>query len=84
MASLTRQEKIWFNKLQKLLNECPFDTSDFDSYTIGDNDITVFKKVIEVQQHHLDNYTDLPASVGALDAEVFRLEFPFGVASAAG
>ncbi|WP_432454842.1 hypothetical protein ACRRS0_05150 [Agarivorans sp. QJM3NY_29] len=84
MATLTKQEKAWFNKLQKVLNECPFDTSDFDSYTFGDNDITVFKKVDEVQEHHLKNQTDLCVSVSALDAEVFNLKFPFGVASSSG
>lgn len=84
MATLTKQEKAWFNKLQEVLDECPFDTSDFDSYTIGDKDITVFKKSNEVNDHHLQHNTDLHRSVSALDAEVFTLEFPFGVASAAG
>ncbi|RGP89820.1 hypothetical protein BC355_08855 [Vibrio cholerae] len=84
MATLTKQEKAWFEKLQKLLNECPFDTSDFDSYTIGDNEITVFKNVNEVRQHHTKNLTDLHESVSELDAEVFSLRFPFGVASTAG
>lgn len=84
MAELTKQQAAWFKKLQRVLDECPFDTSDFDSYTTGDNDITVFKNAEEVQQHHLDNSTDLPASVSALDASVFNLKFPFQVASAAG
>ncbi len=84
MATLTKQEKAWFNKLQKVLNECPFDTSDFDSYTIGDNDITVYKKVDEVHEHHTKYETDLCNSVRALDAEVFNLKFPFGVASTSG
>ncbi|EOG7617644.1 hypothetical protein ACLIND_003117 [Vibrio cholerae] len=84
MATLTKQEKAWFNKLQKVLNECPFDTSDFDSYTIGDNDITVFKNVKEVMEHHTKYETDLCCSVSALDAEVFNLRFPFGVASTSG
>lgn len=84
MATLTKQEKAWFNKLQKVLNECPFDTSDFDSFTIGDNDITVFKNKDEVNDHHSKYETDLYRSVDALDAEVFILKFPFGVASAAG
>lgn len=84
MASLTKQEKAWFNKLQKVLNECPFDTSDFDSYTIGDNDITVYKNKDDVDSHHMEYGTDLGHSVAVLDAEVFNLVFPFGVASAAG
>ncbi|EKA5635875.1 hypothetical protein OKZ62_001779 [Vibrio navarrensis] len=84
MATLTRQERAWFNKLQKLLNECPFDTSDFDSFTVGDKNITVFKKMFEVKEHQLINNTDLNESVDALDAEVFDLKFPFGIASAAG
>ncbi|HCG7560634.1 TPA: hypothetical protein NJ423_004548 [Vibrio parahaemolyticus] len=41
-------------------------------------------KVDEVQDHHLKHETDLHTSVTALDAEVFTLKFPFGVASAAG
>ncbi|MBE3670902.1 hypothetical protein BOO25_18410 [Vibrio navarrensis] len=84
MATLTKQEKAWFNKLQKLLNECPFDTSDFDSYTIGDKDITVYKKVDAVTEHHTKYETDLCNSVRALDAEVFNLRFPFGIASTSG
>ena len=84
MATLTKQEQAWFNKLQKVLNECPFDTSDFDSYTIGDNDVTVFKKKGEVEGHQRQHMGDLYRSVDALDAEVFTLKFPFGVASAAG
>ncbi|EGR0263996.1 hypothetical protein FMH13_13670 [Vibrio cholerae] len=84
MATLTKQEKAWFNKLQKVLNECPFDTSDFDSFTIGDRAVTVFKKAKEVSEHQGKYETDLHESVDALDAEVFELMFPFGVASAAG
>ncbi|MBY7854313.1 hypothetical protein KW429_11455 [Vibrio fluvialis] len=84
MATLTKQEKAWFEKLQKLLNECPFDTSDFDSYTVGDKDITIFKKKREVDAHQSKHVVDLPASVSALDADVFNLTFPFGVTSAAG
>ncbi|MDE5179111.1 hypothetical protein [Vibrio fluvialis] len=84
MATLTKQERAWFNKLQKVLNECPFDTSDFDSYTVGDNDITVYKNVEEVTEHHIKHQTDLCDSVSALDAEVFNLKFPFGVASTSG
>ena len=84
MATLTKQEKAWFNKLQKVLNECPFDTSDFDSFTTGDKDITIFKNKGEVDAHHSNYETDLGESVQALDADVFNLKFPFGVASAAG
>ncbi|HAS6639306.1 hypothetical protein V3H47_08615 [Vibrio parahaemolyticus] len=84
MATLTKKERDWFNKLQKVLNECPFDTSDFDSYTIGDNDITVYKNVKGVTEHHIKYETDLGHSVMALNAEVFNLTFPFGIASASG
>ncbi|AUS02024.1 hypothetical protein NVP3058O_106 [Vibrio phage 3.058.O._10N.286.46.B8] len=84
MATLTRQEKAWFNKLQKVLNDCPFDTSDFDSFTVGDNDITVYKNKRDVDEHHIKYETDLCESVSACDAEVFEIRFPFGVASAAG
>ncbi len=84
MATLTKQERAWFNRLQKVLNECPFDATDFDSYTIGDSDVTVFKRCKEVADYQGEHEKDLPACVEALDAEVFRLQFPFGVASAAG
>lgn len=84
MTTLTKQEKAWFNKLQKVLNECPFDVSDFDSFTTGDNDITIFKNKGEVEAHHSKYETDLGESVQALGADVFNLKFPFGVASAAG
>lgn len=84
MATLTKQEKAWFDKLQKLLKSCPFDATDFDSYTIGDNNINVFKNASDVNDHHMKYETDLHTSVDALDAEVYRLYFPFGVASAAG
>ena len=84
MATLTKKERMWFEKLQAVLDECPFDASDFDSFTIGDPVVTVFKDKQSVNKHHLENETDLPDSVDALDAEVFELRFPFGVASAAG
>lgn len=84
MATLTKKEKDWFNKLQKVLNECPFDTSDFDSYTVGDRSITVYKKASEVHLHQIKHEKDLNFSVDQLDAEVFDLVFPFGVASASG
>lgn len=84
MAELSTVEIKWFKKLQKVLDECPFDTSDIDSYTIGDNDIIVFKNKHEVAEHQLVNETDLCVSVQDLNAEVFKLIFPFGVTSAAG
>jgi hypothetical protein len=84
MAKLTKKERMWFEKLQAVLDECPFDTSDFDSFTIGDPVVTVFKNKQGVAEHQIENESDLSDSVDALDAEVFELKFPFGVASAAG
>lgn len=84
MATLTKVEEDWFNKLQKVLNECTFDTSDFDSYTIGDKEVTVFKDSRKVNEHHMTHCSDLYRSVEALDAEVFELKFPFSIASLAG
>lgn len=80
----TKKEREWFDKLQRVLDECPFNTSEYDSYTIGDSDVTVFKKRSEVDQHQREHCCDIHQSVSHLDAEVYSLKFPFGVASAAG
>lgn len=40
MATLTKQEKAWVKKLNKLLAECPSDRIGFA--TIGDSDVFMF------------------------------------------
>ena len=84
MATLTKQEKKWFDKLQKVLDECPFNGRKFDSYTTGDDDVTVFKLSNGLNDYICKNEVDIYKAVNKFDAEVCILQFPFKIASAAG
>lgn len=59
MATLTHQQRAWFNSIKNYSANDPFDTSDLISFTIGDGDITVFKNSSEVNEHHTKKETGL-------------------------
>jgi len=77
---LTKKEQAWVDRVQKALNSCPESLKKrADSYTIGDPDITIFDK-----NKYEDSGKDVCVDVDRCDAELARLEFPFGVASTSG
>jgi hypothetical protein len=86
---LTKKEQAWFKRLQKCLDAAPESlTNKISSYTIGDDDVTVYDKAklkeyfnnnprVEVEDY-------LCTSVDAADAKIYCLEFPFSVEATSG
>ena len=85
MATLTKQEKSWVKKLNKLLAECPSDRIGFA--TIGDSDVFMFDltRYDEISSK-LDrggwDFMPTAQHIGAKFDEV--LTFPANVESTAG
>lgn len=68
MAKLTRKEKAWLNKVQKILDECPSGRIAF--YTIGDRnmcayDVTMYDQVTEKLDSGALDFGPAVAEVGA-------------------
>ena len=85
MATLTKQEKAWVKKLNKLLAECPSDRIGFA--TIGDSDVFMFDLTrYDENSSKLDRggWDFMPAAqhIGAKFDEV--LTFPANVESTSG
>ena len=77
---LNKKEQAWVDRVQKALDACPASLRRrADSYTIGDNDITVFDK-----NKYIDTGRDVCIDVGDSKAKIANIVFPFGVASTAG
>ena len=85
---MTKNEKVWFDKLQKLMDECPFDDSKYESYTIGDFDITFYdvKKHEAKREEYADDnyYPDECLICGNANAEVYLITTKFPIHSTAG
>lgn len=81
---LTDAETKWIKKLKMVLAECPSDR--IDSYTTGDNCITLYDNSFQSEIDTLLNsgHTDHGAAVDALDCELAHIAFPFPVHSVAG
>ncbi|AWK42638.1 hypothetical protein [Photorhabdus laumondii] len=85
MSKLNSEEKIWLNKLQKILDECPSERLGF--YTIGDNDLSVYDltKTKEINELHHKTNRDYPACIEESGAEFnYYLTFPAKVEGVAG
>jgi len=85
MATLTKQEKDWVNKLNKLLAECPSKRLAFA--TTGDSDVSIFNQpqygaICDEQENNGGEFISAAARIGALFDEV--LSFPNQVESTAG
>ncbi|GGA99950.1 hypothetical protein GCM10011491_30250 [Brucella endophytica] len=76
---LTKEEKAWVKKLQKVLDECPSERLGF--FTIGDPDVSIYDKTNEVD---FDATVDLPVSIYEHDAELGSIRFPSNVHSVSG
>lgn len=91
---LTVKEKKWFESLEKVLSEAPASLKSKDgnflrSYTIGDNDITVYDAEmcdtwVDSQDFRLGYEGDVGPQVTESGAELYRLVFPFCIESTAG
>ncbi|MEG2269355.1 MAG: hypothetical protein RSC68_34155 [Acinetobacter sp.] len=85
MSTLTKQEKAWVKKLNKLLAECPSDRIAFA--TTGDCDVSLFDVTLyddifnEVESNG-GEFIPCAGRIGALFDEV--LTFPNQVESTAG
>lgn len=85
MATLTKQEKAWVKKLNKLLAECPSNRIAFA--TIGDCDVTLFDvtrygEICDLVDKGLDEFIPAAMRIGAAFNEY--LTFPNQVESTAG
>ncbi|MCC2917696.1 hypothetical protein [Enterobacter hormaechei] len=85
MATLTKQEKIWVKKLNKLLAQCPSKRLAFA--TTGDCDVSIFNQthydaICDEQENSGGEFISAAARIGALFDEV--LSFPNQVESTAG
>lgn len=85
MKKLTKAEKAWLDKLQKVLDDCPSDR--MVAYTIGDDRVVVFdsdvyKQYVESQPE--DSQREVCQEVQRADCKLACLEFPFQVWSTAG
>lgn len=85
MAILTKQEKAWVKKLNKLLAECPSKRLAFA--TTGDCDVSIFNcqqydAICNEQENNGGEFISAASRIGALFDEV--LSFPNQVESTAG
>lgn len=86
MVKFTKKEQAWLERLEKTLAAAPKSLSKkVCSYTIGDNDITLYdsKKVDDYIAEKGDQ-RDRCVDVDRADAEITRFVFPFTVESTAG
>jgi hypothetical protein len=81
---LTKEEKAWLRRLQKVLDACPSDRFQFN--TIGDADITVFdgSRIDEINEYHDNNGGEFCNAIDELDASFGTLDFPGNVHNTAG
>ena len=85
MGDLTKEEKAWIKKVQRVLDTCPSDRLGF--YTIGDKDVFVYDRSRDSEISKLMDAThnlDYCQAVDDLDADFSVLFFPSHVHSTAG
>ena len=84
MATLTKAEKAWIAKLQKVLNECPSDR--IGAYTIGDPDLELYDRTLDASIEALqeDSSMDFCTAVEEVGGDLGCLKFPFPIHSTAG
>lgn len=82
-AMLTKAEKAWVAKIQKLLDNPPSDRLGF--YTIGDPNVSVYDRSKEDEMNEMSEQgEDWCGCVRAFDADLGSLRFPASVHSTAG
>lgn len=85
MATLTKEERTWVNKLNKLLSQCPSKRIGFA--TIGDCDVTLFdvtqyNDICDALDRGCADFIPTAEQMGAVFDQV--LTFPNQVESTAG
>ena len=81
-SELTKEERRWVKRVQKVLNACPSDRIGF--YTVGDPDIALYDKEKDVDEIYNDkDYSDFCQAVQDLEADLETLIFPSNVHSTA-
>jgi len=84
--SLSKEEKAWIKKVQRVLDSCP-NKEKFGFYTIGDPNISIYDKSLGVDERSdemLDKNEDFCTTVHLLDAYIGSFDFPNCVHSTAG
>ena len=85
MAEMTKEERAWVKKLQRLLSNPPSDRLGF--FTVGDRDVTIYDctKDQEINDYHDTKETgEFCGAVDHFDARLGELIFPSGVHSTCG
>ncbi|PRA52203.1 hypothetical protein [Brucella pituitosa] len=84
MTVPTNAERLWFKRLQKVLDECPSDRIAF--YTIGDTSVTPydFSREAEILAVFDAGSGEFGNAVTACEADFPSLRFPNPVASTTG
>ena len=85
MAEMTKEERAWVARVQKLLSNPPSDRIGF--YTTGDRNVTIYDctKDQEINDYHDARETvEFCGAVNHFDARLGELIFPSGVHSTTG
>lgn len=80
---MTKEERSWLRKMQKLLDKCP---SHFEFNTVGDCNLTVFdnRKRDEIDAIHDAGGCEFCGAIDAAGAYIGDLIFPNNVHSTTG
>ena len=79
MAEFTAKQKQWFDKLQVLLDDCPFDCKEIGAYTTGDDGVTIFNKAKKVTDYQFSTECGMSTAIEKLKADSIIIKFPFTV-----
>lgn len=74
MSAMTKEEKAWVKKLQKVLNECP--SSRLGFYTTGDATVTVYDREVYDGMGISGEDIDPAPAIEAAGLNLAYLEFP--------
>jgi len=84
---MTKEERAWVRKMNKLLGECP--NPGWGFYTIGDHEVTIYDRTALLESGHYDENDDLVDCIGAAESdghliEIDELRFPKAVEGVCG
>lgn len=85
MSQLTREEKSWLKRLQKVMDECP-SPDRIGFYTVGDPDVSLYDRSLQEEiNNRLDRGEDFGGACEYEDAGFnASIRFPSNVHSTAG
>lgn len=79
MPKFTAKQKQWFDKLQALLNDCPFDCEEIEAFTTGDDNVTIFNSAAKVSDYQISAQCGMGKAISMTKADSIRIDFPFTV-----